>query len=52
MLAGEGSEGGDNSVKQSLAYVQLERQNERLKEALVRYVYGSCCMPVILTSFG
>ncbi|KAH9926495.1 dynein associated protein-domain-containing protein [Fomitopsis serialis] len=32
---GEGN-GGENNIKQSLAYVQLERQNERLKEALVR----------------
>ncbi|KZT73394.1 hypothetical protein DAEQUDRAFT_762303 [Daedalea quercina L-15889] len=29
-------EGGESNVKQSLAYVQLEKQNERLKEALVR----------------
>ncbi|KZT02085.1 dynactin [Laetiporus sulphureus 93-53] len=33
---GGGDEGGDSSIKQSLAYIQLERQNERLKEALVR----------------
>ncbi|CCL98838.1 uncharacterized protein FIBRA_00843 [Fibroporia radiculosa] len=34
---GEGGEdSADNNVKQSLAYVQLEKQNERLKEALVR----------------
>lgn len=52
LLVGEGSEGAENTVKQSLAYVQLERQNERLKEALVRYVHRSCCIPAILTSFG
>ncbi|TBU58180.1 dynactin [Dichomitus squalens] len=28
--------GGESNVKQSLAYIQLEKQNERLKEALVR----------------
>ncbi len=37
---GGGDEGGgDNAVKQSLAYIQLEKQNERLKEALIRSVY-------------
>ena len=29
-------EGGENSVKQTLPYIQLEKQNERLKEALIR----------------
>ncbi|KAL1950983.1 hypothetical protein VTO73DRAFT_132 [Trametes versicolor] len=34
---GGGDEGGgDTAVKQSLAYIQLEKQNERLKEALIR----------------
>ena len=33
-----GESGGDQAVKQSLAYIQLERQNERLKEALIRFV--------------
>lgn len=28
--------GGDTSVKESLVYIQLEKQNERLKEALIR----------------
>ncbi|KAI8980556.1 dynactin [Trametes punicea] len=28
--------GGEMAVKQSLAYIQLEKQNERLKEALIR----------------
>lgn len=32
----EGEGGGDNNVKQTLPYIQLEKQNERLKEALVR----------------
>jgi dynactin 1 len=27
---------GDNPVKDSLAFIQLEKQNERLKEALIR----------------
>ncbi|RPD64767.1 dynactin [Lentinus tigrinus ALCF2SS1-6] len=33
---GSGEDGGESSVKQSLAYIQLEKQNERLKEALIR----------------
>ncbi|TFY63700.1 hypothetical protein EVJ58_g3096, partial [Rhodofomes roseus] len=33
---GEAVEGAETNVKQSLAHVQLERQNERLKEALIR----------------
>ncbi|CDO76476.1 hypothetical protein BN946_scf184615.g2 [Trametes cinnabarina] len=34
---GGGGEGGpESNVKQSLAYIQLEKQNERLKEALIR----------------
>lgn len=32
-------EGAESSGKNSLAYVQLEKQNERLKEALIRYVF-------------
>lgn len=28
--------GGDSNAKTSLAYIQLEKQNERLKEALIR----------------
>ncbi|THH01217.1 hypothetical protein EW026_g1444 [Hermanssonia centrifuga] len=31
-----GDDGNENVVKQSLAYIQLEKQNERLKEALIR----------------
>jgi dynactin 1 len=34
----ESGEGGDPNVKTSLAYIQLEKQNERLKEALIRFV--------------
>lgn len=35
----EGGEGGgEGAVKQSLAYIQLEKQTERLKEALIRSV--------------
>lgn len=34
---GGGDEGSnENSIKQALPYIQLERQNERLKEALIR----------------
>ncbi|OCH92962.1 dynactin [Obba rivulosa] len=29
-------QGGEDTVKQALAYIQLEKQNERLKEALIR----------------
>lgn len=28
----------DTTIKSSLAYIQLEKQNERLKEALIRHV--------------
>jgi dynactin 1 len=36
---GQGAiEGGDPSAKTSLDYIQLEKQNERLKDALVRFV--------------
>ena len=37
LIKGAG-DGGETAAKQSLAYVQLEKQNERLKEALIRYV--------------
>ena len=30
-------EGGSSNVASSLAYIQLEKQNARLKEALVRF---------------
>ena len=30
-------EGGSSNVASSLAYIQLEKQNGRLKEALVRF---------------
>ena len=30
------SEGDDKPAKDSLAYIQLEKQNERLKEALIK----------------
>ena len=33
----EEEDGSESNIKQSLAYLQLEKQNERLKEALVRY---------------
>ena len=35
-----GDKGNETAVKQSLPYIQLEKQNERLKEALIRYVGG------------
>jgi dynactin 1 len=35
---GEAGEGGESNAKSSLAYIQLEKQNERLKEALIRFV--------------
>jgi dynactin 1 len=34
-------EGGESNAKSSLAYIQLEKQNERLKEALIRSVQCS-----------
>lgn len=34
--AGEGLEAESGDVKSSLAFIQLAKQNERLKEALVR----------------
>lgn len=33
--------GGDLNMAGSLAYIQLEKQNARLKEALIRYVIFS-----------
>lgn len=39
LFLSEGAEDGPETVaKQSLAYIQLEKQNERLKEALIRCV--------------
>jgi hypothetical protein len=38
MLLGGDAGGGGSSGKDSLAYVQLEKHNERLKEALIKYV--------------
>ena len=35
----EGNAAGDSPAKDSLAYIQLEKQNERLKEALIKYAY-------------
>lgn len=34
-----GAEGGGSSGKDSLAYKQLEKHNERLKEALIKQVF-------------
>lgn len=36
---GEGGVANENAIKSSLAYIQLEKQNERLKEALIRFVF-------------
>jgi dynactin 1 len=36
---GRGS-GGDAKARDSLAYIQLDKYNERLKEALIRFVYA------------
>ena len=33
----EGMVAEDSPAKDSLAYIQLEKQNERLKEALIKY---------------
>lgn len=42
---GEGAEGEEGSAKSSLDYIQLEKQNERLKEALIRYVIYIILLP-------
>ena len=31
--------GDDKPAKDSLAYIQLEKQNERLKEALIKWAF-------------
>jgi dynactin 1 len=36
----QGGAGEDADGKDSLAYIQLEKHNERLKEALMKYAYG------------
>ncbi|KAH9486203.1 Dynactin, 150 kDa isoform [Psilocybe cubensis] len=36
VLKEEGAETGDTPAKDSMAYIQLEKQNERLKEALIK----------------
>ncbi|KAJ3503186.1 hypothetical protein NLJ89_g8547 [Agrocybe chaxingu] len=36
VLREDGKEAGDSPAKDSLAYIQLEKQNERLKEALIK----------------
>lgn len=42
---------GNASIKSSLAYIQLEKHNERLKEALLRYVpYCHCYLILTLLS--
>lgn len=35
-------EGSNEDKQSSLAFIQLEKQNERLKEALIRWVYLVC----------
>jgi len=41
----EGRAAEDAPAKDSLAYIQLEKQNERLKEALIKY---ACPLPYTL----
>jgi dynactin 1 len=45
----EAVEGGEMNTKTSLAYIQLEKQNERLKEALIRSVGFLCGRSYMLT---
>ena len=44
----EGKVADDAPSKDSLAYIQLEKQNERLKEALIKY---ACPLPYILFAY-
>jgi len=44
-------EDGSSNVASSLAYIQLEKQNARLKEALVRYDYLGILLIHDLTTF-
>ena len=47
----EATEGGDPNLAGSLAYIQLEKQNARLKEALIRYEVFSECLSVTNSHF-
>lgn len=40
VLKGDDGTGASEEAKERLAYIQLEKQNERLKEALIRYAPG------------
>ena len=48
----EAAEGGDSNVAGSLAYIQLEKQNARLKEALIRYELFCKCREILISPFG
>ena len=46
------AEGGDSNVAGSLAYIQLEKQNSRLKEALIRYELFCKCRSILISHLG
>jgi dynactin 1 len=46
------AEGGDSNVAGSLAYIQLEKQNARLKEALIRYELFYTYPLIMISCFG
>lgn len=48
----EAAEGGNSNVASSLAYIQLEKQNARLKEALVRYEVFCKYRSIMISRFG
>ncbi len=50
LKAGDIEDDADDTVKRSLAYVQLEKHNQRLKEALIRSFFTGSKLTFILTS--
>ena len=48
----EAAEGGNSNVVGSLAYIQLEKQNARLKEALIRYGSFCKCRSILISRLG
>lgn len=48
----EAAEGGDSNVAGSLAHIQLEKQNARLKEALIRYELSYTHRLIMISHFG
>jgi dynactin 1 len=46
----EGKAAEDGPAKDSLAYIQLEKQNERLKEALIKYACPLSYVSYLLSS--